>query len=56
MDKKSEKFVKQNEENLDKILDPLGEKIKSFEKSVQEKYENEIKGLKNTIDLLEKEG
>ena len=44
LDKKSEKFVKQNEENLDKILDPLGEKIKSFEKSVQEKYENEIKG------------
>ena len=44
LDKKSEKFVKQNKENLDKILDPLGEKIKSFEKSVQEKYENEIKG------------
>jgi len=44
LDKKSEKFVKQNKENLDKILDPLAEKIKSFEKSVQEKYENEIKG------------
>jgi DNA recombination protein RmuC len=58
LDKKSEKFVKQNEENLDKILDPLGEKIKSFEKSVQEKYENEIKGrsgleeqIRNLIQL-----
>ena len=55
LDKKSEKFVKQNKENLDKILDPLGEKIKSFEKSVQEKYENEIKGrtgLEEQIKLL----
>jgi DNA recombination protein RmuC len=58
LDKKSEKFVKQNKENLDKILDPLGEKIKSFEKSVQEKYENEIKGrtgleeqIKNLTEL-----
>ena len=55
LDKKSEKFVKQNKENLDKILDPLGEKIKSFEKSVQEKYENELKGrsgLEEQIKLL----
>ena len=55
LDKKSEKFTKQNKENLDKILDPLGEKIKSFEKSVQEKYENEIKGrtgLEEQIKLL----
>ncbi|SVC24485.1 uncharacterized protein METZ01_LOCUS277339, partial [marine metagenome] len=58
LDKKSEKFIKQNEENLDKILDPLGKKIKSFEKSVQEKYENEIKGrtgleeqIKNLTEL-----
>jgi len=55
LEKKSEKFVKQNKENLDKILDPLGEKIKSFEKSVQEKYENELKGrtgLKEQINNL----
>ena len=58
LEKKSEKFVKQNKENLDKILDPLGEKIKSFEKSVQEKYENELKGrtgleeqIKNLTEL-----
>ena len=55
LEKKSEKFVKQNKENLDKILDPLGEKIKSLEKSVQEKYENELKGrtgLKEQINNL----
>ena len=55
LEKKSEKFVKQNRENLDKILDPLGEKIKSFEKSIQEKYENELKGrtgLKEQINNL----
>ena len=55
LEKKSEKFVKQNKENLNKILDPLGEKIKSFEKSVQEKYENELKGrtgLKEQINNL----
>lgn len=44
LENKSEKFAKQNKENLDKILNPLGEKITAFEKSVQDKYEKEIEG------------
>ena len=43
LDKKSEKFVKINQSNMDQILKQLGEKIDQFKKSIQEKYEKEIK-------------
>ena len=36
LESKSEKFTKQNKENLDVILKPLQEKIKTFEKRVEE--------------------
>jgi len=44
LEKKSGKFLELNKSKLDQILDPLGEKIEKFEKSVQDKYEKEIKG------------
>ena len=41
MDEKSEKFAKQNKENLDQILKPLGENLESFKKKVEETYNEE---------------
>lgn len=38
LEEKSHKFTLQNKENLDQILQPLGEKIKEFEKKVNEVY------------------
>jgi DNA recombination protein RmuC len=40
-DEKSSKFTEQNKENLKTILNPLSEKIKDFEKKVEETYEKE---------------
>ncbi len=42
LDEKSTKFAKQNKENLDQILNPLQEKIKSFEKKVEESHKESI--------------
>jgi len=42
MDEKSSKFAKQNKENLDQILNPLQDKIKSFEKKVEESHKESI--------------
>jgi DNA recombination protein RmuC len=54
-EEKSTKFTEQNKTNLDQILKPLNEKLKDFEKKVEETYDkeskerfslvNEIKGL-----------
>ncbi len=41
-DTKSEKFTKQNKENLDVILKPLQEKIDKFEKKVEETHKESI--------------
>jgi DNA recombination protein RmuC len=41
LDEKSEKFTKQNKDNLDIILTPFKEKILSFEKRVEETYDKE---------------
>ena len=49
-EKKSEKFAEQNKKNIDLILKPLGEKIKSFEQSVEDKY---VKDQKNKASLSE---
>ena len=47
LDEKSEKFTKQNKDNLSLILTPFKERIKDFEKSINEKYikESESRNL-----------
>ena len=50
LEKKSEKFAEQNQKNIDQILKPLGEKINSFEKSVNDKY---VKDQENKASLAE---
>lgn len=55
LDEKSRKFTEQNKENIDQILKPLGEKIKDFEKKVQDNYDAENKekaSLKTEIQRL----
>jgi len=42
LDSKSEKFTKQNKENIDGILKPLQEKIEKFEKKVDESHKESI--------------
>ena len=42
LDNKSEKFTKQNKENIDGILKPLQQKIESFEKKVDESHKESI--------------
>ena len=56
LEKKSEKFAEQNQKNIDQILKPLGEKIKSFEESVQDKYVKDQEGragLSKQITMLQ---
>lgn len=43
LDDKSKKFTEQNKLNLDGLLKPLGEKIKDFEKKVEDTYDKESK-------------
>ena len=50
LEKKSEKFAEQNQKNIDQILKPLGEKINSFEKSINDKY---VKDQENKASLSE---
>ena len=42
-EEKTQKFADQNKTNLSEILTPLGEKIKDFEKKVNDVYVNESK-------------
>lgn len=58
LDQKTEKFTKQNKENLDVILNPLKENIKAFEEQVQKSYKAESDErivlkteIKNLIEL-----
>ena len=44
LDSKSEKFTKQNKENIDIILKPLQEKIDKFEKRVDDTHKENISG------------
>ncbi|MCX6311569.1 MAG: DNA recombination protein RmuC [Bacteroidetes bacterium] len=57
-EEKSKKFTEQNKTQIDDILKPLGEKIKDFEKRVNEVYSDETKertGLKQQlVELLQK--
>ncbi len=57
-DSKQKEFKEQSREQLNGVLDPLQEKIKSFEKRVEESYSNEakerfslVKELKSLQDL-----
>lgn len=43
LEDKTQRFTKMNQENLDRILKPLGENIQQFQKQVQEVYEKESK-------------
>ncbi len=55
LEEKSKKFTEQNKTNLDQILKPLGEKIKEFEKKVEETYDKESKqrfSLKEEVKRL----
>lgn len=58
LDEKAEKFTLQNQQNMDRLLKPLQEKIKAFEKKVEETYQRESnerfslqKELKRTFEL-----
>jgi DNA recombination protein RmuC len=55
LDEKSRKFADQNKNNLESLLSPLGNKIRDFEKKVEEVYEKESKqrfSLENEIKTL----
>lgn len=41
LEEKSEKFTKQNKEQIDQLLNPLGEKLEAFKKKVEETYNEE---------------
>lgn len=43
LEDKSQRFTKINQENIDRLLKPLGENIQQFQKQVQEVYEKESK-------------
>ncbi len=43
LEDKSKRFTEQNKSNLDLLLKPLGEKIREFEKKVDETYDKESK-------------
>ncbi len=58
LEEKTLKFTEQNKKKLDELLKPLGEKIKDFEKKVEETYDKESKQrfslekeIKNLADL-----
>ncbi len=56
-DDKSQKFTEQNKNNIGELLNPLGEKIKDFEKKVNDVYISEGKeraSLKNQLEMLQK--
>lgn len=56
LEEKSQKFTQQNRTNLYELLKPLGEKIKDFEKKVEDTYDKESKlrfSLKEEIKRLE---
>ncbi len=55
LEEKSQKFTEQNKTNIDQILQPLSDKIKDFQKRVEETYINESRertSLKDQVRLL----
>lgn len=58
LEEKTQKFTEQNRTRLEELLNPLGDKIKAFEKRVEETYDKESKQrfslekeIKNLADL-----
>lgn len=41
-EEKSEKFTRQNKEQIDQLLNPLGEKLEAFKKKVEETHKDEV--------------
>jgi DNA recombination protein RmuC len=54
LEDKSKRFTEQNKTNLEGLLNPLSEKIKSFEKKVDEAYEKETKERYSLITEIAK--
>ena len=55
LEDKSKRFTEQNKVNINEILNPLSEKIKNFEKKVEDVYLNDTKeraGLSEQIKML----
>lgn len=52
LDEKSTKFTAQNKENLDQILKPLNEKIKDFEKKVEDVYVTDSKERASLVEQI----
>ena len=52
LDEKSTKFTEQNRQNLDQILKPLGEKIKDFEKKVEDVYVTDSKERASLVQQI----
>ncbi|MBN2347633.1 MAG: DNA recombination protein RmuC [Bacteroidales bacterium] len=55
LEEKTKKFTEQNRTSLDQLLKPLGEKIKEFEKKVEETYDKEAQqrfSLKEEVKRL----
>lgn len=57
LEEKSRKFADQNQSNLSDLLKPLGEKIVSFQKSVEDTHKDTISrnsALKEQLEMLQK--
>lgn len=61
LEEKSEKFTKQNKEQIDQLLNPLGEKLEAFKKKVEETHKDEVEArgslkqeLKHLMELNQK--
>jgi len=61
LEEKSEKFTKQNKEQIDRLLNPLGEKLEAFKKKVEETHKDEVEArgslkqeLKQLLELNRK--
>ncbi|MTI89496.1 MAG: DNA recombination protein RmuC [Balneolaceae bacterium] len=61
LEEKSEKFTKQNKEQIDQLLNPLGEKLEAFKKKVEETHKDEVEArgslkqeLKHLLELNQK--
>ena len=55
LEEKSKRFSEQNKAGLEQLLNPLGEKIKSFEKKVEDTYKEDVRDritLKEQISQL----
>jgi DNA recombination protein RmuC len=54
LEEKSRRFTEQNRENLDQILQPLSEKIKAFEKKVEDTYREELRDKAGLLAEIQK--